>query len=65
VAGNYSVSLSVVDFLGRTHNGSTTVRVLTPTAFDALIASTTAINTTLLLGTEFSIFYDGFGRNGE
>ncbi len=64
-AGNFTVSLSVVDFLGRTHNGSVLVRVLPPAEFERLIASTNAINTNLLLGTEFSIFYDGFGANGE
>ncbi|HMM67816.1 MAG TPA: hypothetical protein PKC03_12840 [Dokdonella sp.] len=65
VAGDYTVGLSVVDFLGRTHTGSTIVHVLAPAAFEGLVASTTAINATLLLGTEFSIFYDGFGINGE
>ena len=64
-AGNFAVSLSVVDFLGRTHNGSALVRVLPASEFEGLIASTNAIDTNLLLGTEFSIFYDGFGTNGE
>lgn len=60
-AGEYLVGIEVVDFLGRTHDSSIVVRVLTRQQFQALMAAMTAINASLSLGQEFSLFYDGFG----
>ena len=62
--GNHVVALTVIDFLGRSHDGSIGVRVLAPQAFEALPA-TSAIDANLLLGAEFSIFYSGFGGSLE
>ena len=55
------VGIAVVDFLGRVHDGSIVVRVLTRQQYRALMAATTAINASLSLGQEFSLFYDSFG----
>jgi len=63
VAGDYTVALTVVDFLNRTHTGQTLVRVRTPQQIQALTEATNAIHQHLLLGPEWSIFYDGFDGN--
>ena len=60
-ASEHLVGIAVVDFLGRVHDGSIVVRVLTRQQYRALMAATTAINASLSLGQEFSLFYDSFG----
>lgn len=56
--GNYTVTLAVTDFLGRVHNGSALVRVLSPAAMNGLMGSLGA--TTLMLTTVDDIFASGF-----
>lgn len=54
------VTLSVVDFLGRVHNGTAEVRVLSPQAMDALIGSQVSINMMLLSVQQDEIFASSF-----
>lgn len=64
-AGEHEVSLTLVDFLGRVHHGSAQVRVLAPPDYQALLAAKSALDGSLLLGQEFSLFYSGFGGSIE
>ncbi len=56
--GTYAVTLQVVDFLGRVHNGSAQVRVLSPAAMNGLVGS--LVSSTLLVTTVDQIFFSHF-----
>lgn len=58
--GTYTVSLAVTDFLGRVHNGSAVVRVLSPAAMNGLMGTLRAASAMLeTVGQDF-LFADGF-----
>jgi hypothetical protein len=59
-AGTYAVSLAVTDFLGRVHNGSAQVRVLSHAAMNGLMGSLAASSLMLTTVEQDPIFADGF-----
>lgn len=58
--GSFTVTLRVTDFLGRQHNGSALVRVLSPAQMAGVYGTLASINSKLMWRADYSVFADGF-----
>ena len=58
--GNFNVALKVTDFLGRQHNGSALVRVISPAQMAGVYGTLATINSKLMWHADYAIFANGF-----